>query len=90
MADSNAALSEVFRNIGVLPAFARRTFGDFAMTDDLKDRGPQDRSRINLNEDWEIRYWTKELGVTKERLEDAIAKVGNSTDAVREQVAKRS
>jgi hypothetical protein len=60
------------------------------MTDDLKDRGPQDRSRINLNEDWEIRYWTKELGVTKERLEDAIAKVGNSTDAVREQVAKRS
>jgi hypothetical protein len=38
------------------------------MADDLKDRGPQDRTHINANEDWELRYWTKELGVNEERL----------------------
>ncbi|MDB6135350.1 MAG: hypothetical protein JWM59_3593, partial [Verrucomicrobiales bacterium] len=37
------------------------------MSDNPKDRGPQDRSRINVNEDYEVRYWTKELGVSGER-----------------------
>lgn len=44
--------------------------------DDLKNRGPQDRSRINVNEDWELRYWTKEFGVTAEQLRAAVQKVG--------------
>jgi len=53
------------------------------MSDNLKDRGPQDRSRINVNEEWELRYWTKALGVTEDRLRKAVAKVGVSADAVR-------
>ncbi len=32
------------------------------MADDLKQRGPQDASRISLNEEWEVQYWTKALG----------------------------
>jgi len=48
------------------------------MADDLKNRGAQDRARISLNEDHEVRYWTKELGVSKERLASVIARVGNS------------
>ena len=38
------------------------------MPDDLKNRGAQDRARISLSEEHEVRYWTKALGVTKEQL----------------------
>ena len=53
------------------------------MADNPKDRGPQDRSRINIHEEWEVRYWTKELGITEERLRALVARVGPSVDAVR-------
>ena len=53
------------------------------MSDDKRNRGEPDRSRINLNEDYEIRYWTEQLGVTREQLAVAVKKVGNSADAVR-------
>ena len=42
--------------------------------------GPQ---RINMHEDFEVKYWIKELGVTEERLQKAVDKVGNSAAAVR-------
>jgi hypothetical protein len=35
------------------------------MADDLKDRGAQDRSRVNVNEDHEVCYWTQKWGVSK-------------------------
>lgn len=54
------------------------------MSDDLHNRGPQDRSRISLSEKWEVQYWTKELGVTKEELEQAVHSAGNSVNAVRQ------
>ena len=58
------------------------------MADNLKDRGPQDRSRINVNEDWELRYWTKELGVSVEELRKVVEKVGPYPDAVRKELGK--
>lgn len=33
------------------------------MSDDLTNRGAQDRSRISLTEPHEVRYWTEALGV---------------------------
>jgi len=54
------------------------------MADNLKDRGPQDRSRISMSEDWEIDYWTKELNCSEEELRDAISKAGSSVESVRE------
>lgn len=54
------------------------------MADDKTLRGGQDRSRISMGEDYEVDYWTQELGVSRERLQQAIAAVGNSADAVRE------
>jgi len=54
--------------------------------DDLKNKGPQDRSRISLSEAWEVDYWTDELGVSKGELEKIIAKVGNSASAVRKEL----
>jgi hypothetical protein len=52
------------------------------MSDDLNKRGPQDASRINVNEEWELRYWTKKMGVSAEELKAAVEKVGVNVDAV--------
>jgi hypothetical protein len=52
------------------------------MADDKTLRGPQDRSRIALGEDYEVRYWTKKFGVSKDQLADAVGAVGNSAEAV--------
>lgn len=60
------------------------------MADDKQNRGAQDRSRINMNEDYEVAYWTKELGVTREQLAEAVRKVGVGVGAVREELDKRS
>jgi hypothetical protein len=60
------------------------------MADDTSKRGPQDRNRINVNEDYEVRYWTKELNVTKERLEEAVQAVGPMADKVRSHLQSRA
>lgn len=52
------------------------------MADDKTLRGPQDRSRIALGEDYEVEYWTDKFGVSRERLEQAVKAVGNGADAV--------
>lgn len=59
------------------------------MSDNLQNAGPQDRSRINVNEEWEVRHWTEALGVTREQLEKAVSEVGVSANAVREHLKKR-
>ena len=59
------------------------------MADDLKNRGPQDRSRISITEEWEVQYWTKELGVSAERLRQLVAQHGNSAAAIRAALAGR-
>ena len=53
------------------------------MPDDTTNRGAQDRARINVREEHEVRYWTKALGVTEEQLRRAVSAVGVSADAVR-------
>lgn len=52
------------------------------MGDDLNNRGPQDRSRVNVNEPWELRYWTQHFGTTEAQLRAAVQAVGVSRDAV--------
>jgi hypothetical protein len=54
------------------------------MSDDLKNRGAQDRSRINVNEPWEVKHWTKELGVTEEELKELVRRHGVSVAKVRD------
>jgi hypothetical protein len=53
------------------------------MADDTTNRGPRDRARINLTEDYEVRYWTDALGVSRERLGDLVRKHGDSAEKVR-------
>jgi hypothetical protein len=54
------------------------------MTDDRKRSGPPDSRRINLDQDYEVRYWTKELNVSTERLREAVKAAGTSVEAVRQ------
>lgn len=58
------------------------------MSDNLSQRGPQDRARINMNEKWEVAYWTGELGVSEEELARAVQQAGNSAQAVREHLKR--
>lgn len=46
------------------------------MADNLGNRGPQDRARVNTSEAWELQYWTNEFGVTEEELKAAVKAVG--------------
>jgi hypothetical protein len=61
-------------------------YREAAMADNKLNRGQPDRSKINMSEDYEVKYWTRELGVTREELERVIEKVGNSAAAVRKQL----
>ncbi|ADV27264.1 DUF3606 domain-containing protein [Pseudoxanthomonas suwonensis] len=58
------------------------------MSDDTKQVGSPDRDRINLSEDYEVRYWTGALGVSEEQLREAVAAVGPTAEAVRRHLGK--
>jgi hypothetical protein len=58
------------------------------MVDDRRIRGLQDRARINMKEDYEVRYWANALGVSRDELAAAVEKVGDSVRAVRQELGK--
>jgi hypothetical protein len=53
----------------------------------LTKRVQPDRSKINMHEAFEVKYWTHALGISKEQLQKAIDTVGNSAAAVRKELA---
>jgi hypothetical protein len=57
------------------------------MPDDKTNRGQPDRSKINMSEDYEVKYWIKHLGISHERLKQVVDKVGNSAAAVQKELA---
>jgi len=52
------------------------------MSDDKTKSGGQDRKRINLSEDYEVRDWSKKFGCTPDELKAAVKAVGNEASAV--------
>ena len=56
--------------------------------DDKTKTGSPDSKLINVNENYEVEYWTKELGVSKEKLKEAVEAVGTFAAAVREYLSK--
>ena len=58
------------------------------MSDDKSEVGRQDRSRINIHEDYELRDWSNKFGVSQDELKKAVQKVGNSAEAVRKHLGK--
>ena len=52
------------------------------MTDDEMKTVRQDAELISLTENYEIAYWRKRLGVSDDRLAEAVHRVGLSAAAV--------
>lgn len=52
------------------------------MGDDLSKRGPQDASRINIHERYEVDYWTAKFGCSKAELIAAVEAAGTNAKAV--------
>jgi hypothetical protein len=52
------------------------------MADDLTRRGGQDRARINIHQEHEVRDWAARFGVTREPLKAAVQAVGDRADDV--------
>jgi hypothetical protein len=60
------------------------------MPDNLQDRGPADRARVNVNEDHEVIYWTHKFKCTPEQLHAAVAKVGVMVEDVERELITNS
>ena len=52
------------------------------MPDNKSQSGGQDRQRINVNEDYELRDWAAKFGVSTEQLRQAVAEVGDRATSV--------
>src|SRR5258708_1485897 len=58
------------------------------MPDDKSQSGGQDRKRISLSQEYEVRDWAKKFNVTPEQLEAAVRAVGNDAAAVEEHLTR--
>ena len=58
------------------------------MADDKTKTGTLDAVRINVNEDYERRYWSKKFGVTMEELVAAVDAVGPLAADVQRELEK--
>ena len=59
------------------------------MPDDLKTRGPADRSRVNVHERWEVEYWCGHWGCTADELRAAVTAAGVMAKDVEEHLKKK-
>ena len=54
------------------------------MADDLWQTGEPDDQRINVEQDHELNYWSKELGVSRDELRKAVEQAGPVVKNVRQ------
>ncbi|MEH2511249.1 Mg2+ and Co2+ transporter CorA [Nitrobacteraceae bacterium AZCC 1564] len=59
------------------------------MTGDGNNRGQPDRSKVNVNEPYEVRYWMDRLRCTEEELKNAVRAVGVNVSAVEDFIEKK-
>jgi hypothetical protein len=52
------------------------------MSDNTSNSGGQDRQRINVHQDHELRDWAKKFNATPEQIKDAVQAVGDRADEV--------
>jgi len=53
------------------------------MSDDPVEHAPTDRSRINVNDAREVRWWARHLGVSEQEILDAVKVSGPKVSDVR-------
>ena len=59
------------------------------MFDATRPRGPLNRSHINVNEGFELRYWAKDFNVSVEQVRSAVRKVGPALTDVRQELKRQ-
>jgi hypothetical protein len=59
------------------------------LADSLEKTGRQDDTRIDIDQDHEVAYWSNELGVSRDQLRSAVAKAGPMVKNVREHLQLR-
>jgi hypothetical protein len=59
------------------------------MTDDKTKHGPADAKRINVDEAYEVQYWTKEFGISAQQLRAAVKRVGVMVEDVRAELRRK-
>jgi len=59
------------------------------MADDPNKTGPEDVSRVNVNQEHERRHWCREFACTEAELREAVKAVGTSVAAVEAYLKKK-
>ena len=59
------------------------------MFDNLKKKIPQDASKVNVNESYEVIYWCKKFGCTEAQLKTAVKAVGTNAANVQTHLKKK-
>jgi Protein of unknown function (DUF3606) len=59
------------------------------MNDARLQRGPVDSTQVNVHEAQDLKYWSRALGVSVERLIMAVAQVGAMADDVRAELRRQ-
>ena len=54
----------------------------FCMSDNKNQKDARDRNQVAVGESYEVDYIAKELGVSRQEVEAAIEKVGNSREEI--------
>jgi len=52
------------------------------MSDDTSKRGGQDRKRISVGQEHELRDWSRKFGVSPDEIKKAVAQVGDRAEDV--------
>jgi hypothetical protein len=87
-ADDNALAVEGLRYLRGPDRIARRRMAREAAWRIVWPRGISLTAAKSIwAEDYEVHYWTKHLNISKEELQKAVEKVGNSAAAVRKELA---
>ena len=58
------------------------------MADDRTKSGGQDRTRIDTDQEYEVRDWAKRFGVSADQLRAAVKAVGSNANAVEAHLKK--
>jgi hypothetical protein len=58
------------------------------MADDKTNSGGQDRTRIDTDQEYEVRDWAKRFGVSADQLRAAVKAVGSNANAVEAHLKK--
>ncbi len=58
------------------------------MLDDTSKQASDERPRINVHKESDLKYWAERFGVSHEKLRQTVATVGSTVEAVKQHLGK--